>query len=97
MRQAWAIWLIIKVREAGVRLNKARKTHDNAITTLHIQGSPGEMANIKVKRGMKLLLKFMAVLYKGLPHPKGEMLAWAPNAIQDLTRVSMYGKDLPFT
>ena len=25
--------LIIKVREAGIRLNKARKTHDNAITT----------------------------------------------------------------
>ena len=33
MRQARAIWLIIKVREADVRLNKARKTHDNAITT----------------------------------------------------------------
>ena len=33
MRQARAIWLIIKVREAGIRLNKASKTHDNAITT----------------------------------------------------------------
>ena len=38
------------------------------------------MASIKVKRSMKLLLKVMAVLYKGLPHPKGEMSAWAPNA-----------------
>ena len=38
------------------------------------------MANIKFKRSMKLLLKVMAVLYKGLPHPKGEMLAWAPTA-----------------
>ena len=33
MRQARAIWLILKVREAGIRLNKAGKAHDNAITT----------------------------------------------------------------
>ena len=45
---------------------------------------------------MKLLLKDMAVLYKGLPHPKGEMSTWEPNAIHDLTRVPMYGKALPF-
>ena len=38
------------------------------------------MANIKFKRSMKLLLKVMVVLYKGLPHPKGEISAWAPNA-----------------
>ena len=55
------------------------------------------MDNIKFKRSMRLLLKDMAVLYKGIPHPKGETLAWAPNAIQDLTRVPMYGKALPFT
>ena len=55
------------------------------------------MDNIKVKRSVKLLLKVMAVLYKGLPHPKGEMSAWEPNAKQDLTRVPMYGKALPFT
>ena len=33
MRQAQAIWLIIKVKEASMRLNKASKTRDNAITT----------------------------------------------------------------
>ena len=55
------------------------------------------MANIKFKRSMKLLLKVMMVLYKGLPHPKGEMSAWVPNAKQDLTRVPMYGKTIPFT
>ena len=33
MRQSWAIWLILKVREAGIRLNKVGKAHDNAITT----------------------------------------------------------------
>ena len=54
------------------------------------------MASIKFKRSMKLLLKVMAVLYKELPHPKGEMLAWATNAKQDLTRVPMYGKPRPF-
>ena len=55
------------------------------------------MANIKVKRSMNLLLKVMAVLHKELPHPKGEMSTWAPNTKQDLTRVPMYGKYLPFT
>ena len=30
------------------------------------------MASIKFKRSMKLLLKVMVVLYKGLPHPKGK-------------------------
>ena len=33
MRQDWAIWLMIKVREAVIRLNKVIKIHDNAITT----------------------------------------------------------------
>ena len=55
------------------------------------------MANIKFKRSMKLLLKVMAILYKGLPHPKGGMSAWAPNAKNDLTRIPVYGKALPFT
>ena len=59
--------------------------------------SPGEKDSIKVNRSMKLLLKVMAVLYKGIPHPKGEMSSWAPNVKQDLTRVPMYGKSLPLT
>ena len=54
------------------------------------------MASIKFNRSMKFLLKVMAILYKGLAHPKGEMSSWAPNAKQDLTMVSMYGKVLPF-
>ena len=33
MRQDWAIWLKLNVREASIRLNKAGKAHDNAITT----------------------------------------------------------------
>ena len=55
------------------------------------------MFSIKFKRSMRLLLNYMAILYKGLPHPKGEMSAWEKNAKQDLTRVPMYGKALPFT
>ena len=56
------------------------------------------MANINFKRSMKLLLKDMVGLKKGLPQPKGEMLAWAPNAKEDLiTSAPMYRKDLPFT
>ena len=33
MRQARAIWLKLKVREADVRLKKAGNAHDNVITT----------------------------------------------------------------
>ena len=33
MRQARVIWLKLKVRETDVRLKKAGKAHDNAITT----------------------------------------------------------------
>ena len=60
------------------------------------KGVPREMAKIKFKRSMKLLFKEMVGL-KGLLQPKGEMSAWAPNAIWDLTRVPMYGKAIPFT
>ena len=44
------------------------------------KGVAREMASIKFKRSMKLLLKVMVILHKGIPHPKGEILAWAPNA-----------------
>ena len=33
MRQDRAIWLKRNVREAGIKLNKVGKAHDNAITT----------------------------------------------------------------
>ena len=33
MKQAQDIWLKRNVREAGIKLNKAGKAHDNAITT----------------------------------------------------------------
>ena len=69
MRQAWDIGLIIKVREVGIRLNEAGKTHDNAITTRH-KGVLGTKARKKIKRNMRLLCKDMVILYKGLPHPK---------------------------
>ena len=44
------------------------------------KGVPGKNASIKVKRSIKLLLKVMVILYKGLPQPKGGNTTWAPNA-----------------
>ena len=44
------------------------------------KGVPEKKASIKFKRIMKLLLKVMEILYKGLPQPKGGNAAWAPNA-----------------
>ena len=56
---------------------------------IDIKESWGKRANKKIKTSMRLLCKFMAILYKGLPHPKGKMSAWAPNAKHELTRVPM--------
>ena len=33
MRQSWAIWLKLNVRKADIKLKKAGKAHDNAVTT----------------------------------------------------------------
>ena len=55
------------------------------------------MASINFKRSMKLLLKDMEGLKKGLQQPKGGISAWAPNAKYDLTRERMYRKSLLFT
>ena len=71
MRQDWAIWLKLNVREVGVRLNKARKSHDNAITTWH-KGVLRELGQQKIKRSMKHLRNVMEIQYNGLPHPKGQ-------------------------
>ena len=43
------------------------------------KGIPGKKASIKVNRSMKLLLKVMVILYKGLPQPKGGNKTWEPN------------------
>ena len=59
MRQARAIWSIIKVREASIRLNKERKTHEMQLQLDIYKGVPREMASINFKRSMKLLLKDM--------------------------------------
>ena len=64
---------------------------------LDIRDSWGKRAIKKIKRTTRLLRKVMVILYKGLPHPKGKMSAWAPNAKQELTRAPMYGQALPFT
>ena len=64
---------------------------------LDIRESWGKKANKKIKRSMRLLRKDMVILYKGIPHPKGKMSAWTPNAKKELTRAPMYGQSLPFT
>ena len=74
MRQALAIWMITKVRKAGIRLNEAGKTHDNAITTLH-KGVLGEIGQQHIKRSVRLLRNVMAILYNGLPHPKRQTVS----------------------
>ena len=39
---------------------------------LDIRESWGNKAKKKIKRSMRLLCKDIAILYKGLPHPKGK-------------------------
>ena len=50
----------------------------------------------KYQEEYEALRKVMVILYKGIPHPKGKMSAWAPNAKHELTRAPMYGQALPF-
>ena len=64
---------------------------------LDIRESWGKKDNKQIKRSMNLLRKFMAILYKGLPHPKGKRSAWEPNEKHEITRVPMYGQALLFT
>ena len=71
MRQNWAIWLKLNVKEADIRLNKAGKADDNAITTRH-KGVLREIDQQNIKRSMRLLRNVMEILYNGLPHPKGQ-------------------------
>ena len=56
---------------------------------LDIRGVQRETGQHKIKRSMRLLLNVMVGLYNGLPHPKEETSAWAPNANKVLTRVPM--------
>ena len=69
MRQDRAIWLILKVREAGIRLNEAGKCMIMQLQ-LDIRESWGNKASKKIKRSMRLLKNDMAILYNGIPHPK---------------------------
>ena len=69
MRQAWAIWM-----KLNIRINKAGKAHDNAMTTLH-KGVLREIGQQKIKRSMRLLRNVMAIIYNGLPHPMGQNIS----------------------
>ena len=81
MRQFWAIWLITQSQGVGRKLKKARKTHENAITTRYIQGSPKGNGQHKFQEDYEALSQGHDETKKGLPKPKGEMSAWAPNSI----------------
>ena len=81
MKQAWATWLITQSQGAGIKLKKANKTHENAIYNLiYTRESQGNGQN-KVQEEHEALAQGHGGTNKGLPHPKGEMSAWAPNAI----------------
>ena len=60
------------------------------------QGSPSGNASIKVKRSMKLLLKVMVVLYKGLTDLE-KTHSMGTECKGEITRTPMYRKYLPFT
>ena len=74
MRQARAIWMNHNVRGANIKLNKLGKSHDNAFTTSH-EGVRREIGQQKIKTSMRLLRNVMAILYNGLPHPKGKNIS----------------------
>ena len=62
MRQYQAIWMITESQGADIKLKKARKMHEMQLQLDIYKGVLREMASIKFKRTMKLLLKDMARL-----------------------------------
>ena len=97
MGQARAIWLINMKQGAGLRLNKASKTHEMQLQLDIYKGFIMGKGQHKVQEEYEALDQGHGGTKKGLPHPKGEISAWEPNEIKDLTRAPMYGKSLPFT
>ena len=61
------------------------------------KGILGGKGQHKVQEEYEALAQSHGGTIQRFPHPKGKMLAWAPNTKQDITRVPMYGKSLPFT
>ena len=85
MRQARAIWLILKVREADIRLNDVRKAHVQL--QLDIRES-WENRLAKDQEQYEALAKCHGNTSTTDSHTlKDKLLAWAPNENKELTRV----------
>ena len=67
MRQAWAILLMIKVREADIRLNKARKTHEMKLQLDIYKGVPMGKIQHKVQEEYEALAQGHGGTNKGTP------------------------------
>ena len=69
MRQARAIWMITQSQGARIKPKKARKNHENEITT-YIQGSPKGNDQHKVQEEYETLARGHGGTKKGFPKPK---------------------------
>ena len=91
------IWPITQSQGDGIKLKKERKTHENEIYNLIYTRESQENGQHKFQEEYVALAQGHDGTKRGLPQPKGEMSAWAPNAKEGLTRAPMYRKALPFT
>ena len=80
MRQTWAIWIITLKQGAGIRLNKASKTHEMKLQLDIYKGVPMGKIQHKFQEEYEALSQGYGGTKKGLPQPKGGISAWVPNA-----------------
>ena len=80
-----------------MKLKKASKTHEMKLQLDIYKGVHMGKSQHKFQEEYESLAQGYGGTKKGLPKPKGEISAWAPNAKCDLTRVPMYRESLPFT
>ena len=64
---------------ASIKLKKERKTHEDAITTWYIQGSPEGNGQDKIQEDYEALAQWHGGTKKGVLQPKGGISSWEPN------------------
>ena len=79
MRQARDIWLIIRSQGANVKLKKESKTHEMQLQLDIYKGVPMGKSQHKVQEEYEALTRGHGRTKKGIPQPKGGILAWVPN------------------
>ena len=79
MRQDRAIRMITRSQGADIKLKKTSKTHEMQLQLDIYKGVPMGKIQHKFQKEYEALAQGHGGTKKGLPQPKGGILAWVPN------------------